>query len=796
MKKVCMALAILFAVIVTAYSNNSKTDANIVGHITCNGEHLPFVSITLKGTTIGTVTDNTGHYQLVNLPLGQHTVVVSALGFKSQEQTVNAEANNTIEIKFNLEEDVLGLEEVVITGDRKERRRTDAPVIVSSISGELFQTAQTTSISEGLNFVPGLRTENNCSNCGFVQVRMNGMEGPYSQVLINNRPIFSGLAGVYGLELIPSSMIERVEVVRGGGSAIYGSNAIAGTVNLILKDPIRSSYEVSTSAALVGVGLSDSDNPAKDYTVDFNTSYVTDDLKSGIALFGFYRDREPFDANGDDFSELTQIKNTTVGTRFFRRFGHRSKVAVDFFNIKENRRGGNKFDYIEHQADIAEAVRHNITTGAVTYERFFRELDLFSVYASSQYVDRDSYYGAGQSLADYGKTKDLSYNVGTQYVAQFGNLGATLGAEVQGSNLNDTKLGYQDIENAVIINDTIQSIPHTNNTTITDQSVVTYGLFAQFDYSIGKLDFSVGARFDKYDIKDHIYDPEHTPADKSGNVFSPRVTLKYDILKNLQARLSYSKGYRAPQIFDEDLHILTSEARKVLHQNDADLKEETSHSYMGSLNYNYSYGNFYISLLGEAFYTALEDAFANEPGELNEKKEITYTRINAEGTAVVQGINFEMNMIPFKDFRLDAGMTFQKSAYDQEIELGEKSFFRSPDNYGYVALDWDFIPGLCLSSTMNYTGKMLVPYYGPTLPDPEAGELRKSDPFYDFGLKLRYTIDIDEMGIQFFGGVKNIFNAYQEDLDIGEERDPGYIYGPGNPRTVYFGIKIGNNLLN
>jgi outer membrane receptor for ferrienterochelin and colicins len=88
-------------------------------------------------------------------------------------------------------------------------------------------------LSEGLSFSPGLRIENDCQNCGFSQVRMNGMEGPYSQILINSHPIFSGLAGVYGLELIPTNMIERIEVVRGGGSALYGSNAIAGTINII-----------------------------------------------------------------------------------------------------------------------------------------------------------------------------------------------------------------------------------------------------------------------------------------------------------------------------------------------------------------------------------------------------------------------------------------------------------------------------------------------------------------------------------------------------------------------------------
>ena len=126
------------------------------------------------------------------------------------------------------------LNEIVVSASRSEQKRIEAPIIVSTISPKLLSTVQAVTLSEGLNFSPGLRLENNCQNCGFTQVRMNGMEGPYTQLLINSRPIISGLAGVYGLELLPTNMIERIEVVRGGGSALFGSNAIAGTINLIL----------------------------------------------------------------------------------------------------------------------------------------------------------------------------------------------------------------------------------------------------------------------------------------------------------------------------------------------------------------------------------------------------------------------------------------------------------------------------------------------------------------------------------------------------------------------------------
>lgn len=783
---------ILFPVL-SLNAQQSNTDAMLHGHVVSEGIHVPFINVVIKGTTIGTVTDETGHYQLANIPEGTYILIASGLGFKPKEELITISRNKSVEIKFDLKADRLGLEEVVVTGDRNARRRSDAPVIVNTLTPALFGTTQSVTLSEGLNFVPGLRTENNCSNCGFSQVRMNGMEGPYSQILVNSRPIFSGLAGVYGLELIPSSMIERIEVVRGGGSALYGSNAIAGTINLILKDPVNNSFEAGISGGLTGVGISNSGNPANDYNINLNTSMVSDDGKTGFSIYGFHRMRDPFDANADDFTELTSIKNTTIGGRVFRRIGYRSKLAIDFFNINEDRRGGNKHDMPEHMADIAESAKHNILTGAATYEKFFREEDKLSLYISGQSVNRDTYYGAEQSLQDYGMTRDFSHNLGGQYSAVFNNSGISFGIENQGSRLHDQKPGYPDIQNATIVNDSIQEIPYTENTDVADQRINTFGLFAQYDYSWNKLNVAVGARFDSYQITDKHQNAE----DKTGNVLSPRVTLKYDLLPNMQARVSYSQGYRAPQIFDEDLHIETSGSRKVIHANDPNLKQETSHSYMASVDYNTLIGTVNFGVLAEGFHTTLVDAFANEYGTPDENGTVIYTRVNSEGGATVQGVNLEAKMKPHSNFELIAGFTIQSSRFEETQEFDEKRFVRTPDEYGYIALDWDFLPGLCFSTTMNYTGKMLIPYFGPELGSDEAmeaGELRQSDRFFDMGTKLAYKIDVDGISIEFYGGLKNIFNSYQTDHDYGIYKDPGYIYGPANPRSVYFGIRLGNLL--
>jgi len=767
------------------HQHTAQSDANINGHVVCCDEHIPFATVSVKGTTIGTTTDETGHYHLLNLPEGKITLVVQSLGYKPEERELTIKKGQTLNVKFELQEDVLGLEEVVVTGDRNETNRKESSIIVNSITHKIFSTTQSVTLSEGLNFCPGLRTETDCQNCGFTQVRMNGMEGPYSQILINSRPIFSGLAGVYGLELIPANMIERVEVIRGGGSALYGSNAIAGTINLILKDPINNSYEFGANTGLTGVGLSDA---SPDYSVNFNASVVSSDSKTGMSLFGFFRHRDPFDANDDGFSEIAMLKNVTIGSRLYHRFGKRSKLAADFFHINEDRRGGDRFDYPPHEANIAEAVSHNITTGALTYDQFFRETDLFSVYASGQRVNRDSYYGANKSLKDYGNTSDFTYTLGAQYKAKLGLSNLIVGVENVGSSLIDEKLGYADINNAEIRGDSIINIPHTNNVTVADQRLNTTGIFAQYELNWNKLKASVGARFDHYLVKDK----ENPDSDNSGNVLSPRVTLKYDVKYWLQARVSYSQGYRAPQIFDEDLHIETSGSRKVIHKNSPDLKQETSNSFMGSVDFNKQLGKTYFGLLLEGFYTKLNNPFVMEYSEPDMDGTVIYTRVNAEDGARVAGLNIEINVVPSNDFSIKTGYTIQSSKYEAPQEFNETNFFRTPSNYGYMTLDWKPIKEFGISSTGNYTGKMLVPYFGSTIPDPDTGELRTSPTFFDFGIKMRYNIKINGATLQFFGGVKNVFNSYQSDFDIGINRDPGYIYGPGEPRSIYIGLKIGN----
>jgi outer membrane receptor for ferrienterochelin and colicins len=214
---------------------------------------------------------------------------------------------------------------------------------------------------------------------------------------------------------------------------------------------------------------------------------------------------------------------------------------------------------------------------------------------------------------------------------------------------------------------------------------------------------------------------------------------------------------------------------------------------MLSLDINKQVGRNYIGFLTELFYTRLQDPFVNEIGTPDENGVVVYTRRNAPDGATVKGFNMEGKFKSLKDFSVTAGFTLQSSLYDVPQEFGERKFFRTPSQYGYLILDWDFMKGFCLSVSGTYTGSMLAPYFGPNT-NMETGELRETQEFFDMNLKLSYDVDLNGKVLRFFGGVKNIFNSYQSDFDMGINRDPSYIYGPTNPRTIFVGVKFGNLL--
>ena len=217
MKQIILALMLAVAGIGAAVAANPIREGNMIsGHVLVKGseENIPYATVLIVGSGQGTVSNEEGQFEFKNLPAGKYTLRVSAVGYKTQEKAIEVNKDFTAVVHFQMEEESFMTDEVVVSANRNEVSRKAAPVVVNVMSAKLFEMVNSTDLAKTLNYQSGLRVENNCQNCGFPQVRINGLEGPYSQILINSRPVISALSGVYGLEQIPVNMIERVEVVR------------------------------------------------------------------------------------------------------------------------------------------------------------------------------------------------------------------------------------------------------------------------------------------------------------------------------------------------------------------------------------------------------------------------------------------------------------------------------------------------------------------------------------------------------------------------------------------------------
>ena len=274
-------MLVLACVSMSSYAVNPIKEGNMIaGHVIVKGteESIPFATVMILGTNRGAVSNEEGQFEFRKLAAGKYTLRVQVMGYKTQEKTITVSAEATSVVHFQMEEVSFTTDEVVVSANRNEVSRKAAPVVVNVMSAKLFETVNSTDLAKSLNFQSGLRVENNCQNCGFPQVRINGLEGPYSQILINSRPIISALSGVYGLEQIPVNMIERVEVVRGGGSALFGANAVGGTINIITKDPINNSFQVAST-------MSNMNGKSWEQYMGGNVSLVAKDNSYGIALY-------------------------------------------------------------------------------------------------------------------------------------------------------------------------------------------------------------------------------------------------------------------------------------------------------------------------------------------------------------------------------------------------------------------------------------------------------------------------------------------------------------------------------
>ena len=739
------------------------------GKITSDGVEVPFATIIFKDSGVGVLSNEDGFYKFEKLKKGYHQIIASSLGMIKKKLDIDIkEGLNVIDI--DLKPSIYNLDQVVVTGTKTFKRRTQSPVIVNVIDSRQLENVQACNLAEGLKFQPGLRVETDCQTCNYTQLRMNGLTGGYSQILINGRAIFSPLTGLYGMEQIPTNMIDRIEVVRGGGSSLYGSSAIGGIVNVITKIPTSNNYSLGYDFSIIN-------GDTQDKVISGNATVISGNKNSGATFFVNNRNRGWYDHNGDNFSELPSLRDNTFGATLFLLPSKNQKLEANLGSIHEYRYGGEMIDGIPHFSMQSEERVHDVLLGNLDYQINFNDArSSFIAYLAAQQTNRTHYTGIRPEI---GSAADVIHLENPPY----------------GTSLNTTKqAGFQinhtinkffgpnvlTLGSEVVADDVMDEISTYNY--IVDQKVVTQGVFFQSDWELTKsFNLLSGARFDKHSLLDNI-------------VVSPRLSFLYKLRRETQFRLTYSTGFRAPQAFDTDLHMAFSGggiSRIILAD---DLKQERSKSLSASVNYDRASEQYVYGFTFEGFYTHLKDAFYQHPSGSDSYGDI-FVKRNGAG-ARVKGLTMEFRANFMQKVQLESGLTLQQSLYDKAVEYSENlplktEFLRSPDYYGYTTISYNPSPKLSFAANLVHTGAMSLIHLAGA-PGQLEDEFIVSPVFNAIGIKSTYIQFIKKSGIkiEYSVGVKNLTNDFQQEFDSSKNRDSNFIYGPSLPRTIYFGLTL------
>lgn len=591
-------LILLFCFVITS---NSFAQTTVKGIVTSDGMPLPLANIVLKNTKYSTSSKADGSYQFNTVPLGNYEVIASYTGFKSQNQHILITDSTEVILNFNLRENNT-LDEVVITGTLKPVSRLESPVPVEVYKPVFFQKNPTANIFEALQNVNGVRPQLNCNVCNTGDIHINGLEGPYTLVLIDGMPIVSGLSTVYGLSGIPNSLLERIEIVKGPASSLYGSEAVGGLINIITKNPknaaVFSADAFSTDWGELNIDIGFKANVGKAASV-----------LTGINYFNY---SNPIDNNNDNFTDLTLQDRISVFQKwnFNRKSNKLFSLAGRYFY--EDRWGG-ELQWEKKYRGGTEVYGESIYTkrwellGA--YELPIAEKMLFSF----SYTDHDqnSVYG------------DMPY-LAKQRIG-FGQL--TWDKKINNHDLLfGTALRYQ---------------YYDDNTTATVEEDVNWipSLFVQDEIKLAKKHtVLLGARYD--------YNNNH------GSIFTPRLAYKWKINDNNVVRFNTGTGFRIVNLFTEEHAALTGSRDVIVLE---ELKPERS--YNANLNYLkkiYSNNGTFIGLETTAWYTHFTNSII--PDYDSNPNQIIYK--NLDGYAVTKGISSNVDLVFNNGLKMILGVTF------------------------------------------------------------------------------------------------------------------------------------------
>lgn len=714
-----------FFTILIVYSAFAGFSQSLRGIVTSNGESVPFANVLIEGTSIGTSTNENGEFVL-EYPSGQKIVlVVSAIGYKKLRQVVT---NPQVRLQLELTEDVAELEAVVVTGTMKEVTKMNSPIPVEVFAPSFFMKNPTPNIFEALSLVNGVQPQINCNVCNTGDIHINGLEGPYTMILIDGMPIVSSLATVYGLAGIPNSLVKRMEIVKGPASTLYGSEAVGGVINIITKEPGSvPKFKADVFGTSVG-----------EYNLDLASG-----LKVGKAstLFGInhFNYNQKRDINHDNFTDVTLQNRISLFNKWnlYRPSGKNFSIAARY--VHENRWGGELQWTDQHRGSdqiYGESIYTNRSELIGNYQ-LNTQTPAYIDY-SYNYHAQDSYYGLTKYLANQ-QVAFAQFRLNKT----FGRHDLLAGLPVRFTYYDDNTVG-------------------TANATGANQPDITFlpGIFIQDEMEItSSFTTLAGLRYDRHNVH--------------GNIFTPRLSLKFSPNANNTLRLTGGSGYRVVNLFTEDHAALTGSREVEIRNN---LKPEQSWNV--NLNYarNIILNEGFINFDASLFYTYFTNKIVGD--FLSDANKIIYD--NLDGYAVSRGLTINTDIAFATGFKAIAGVTWMNVFQVQETEINKTKIpqIQAPKFSGTFTISYT-TPRQAV--TFDLTGRVYGPMHLPVVENDFRPAM--SPTFGLVNLQASKTFN----NIEFYAGVKNLLNFIPKNPllhpDDPFDRPGGkYFDENGNPR--------------
>lgn len=693
---------LLLLLLLLPFTTVLAQQGTIKGIVLAAGKPVPGATVTILPGRTAMVSDSAGRFIIYTPAPGKYSITVSAIGFLAWSRTVSA-GSGSQDITVPLQELQTDMSEVVISGTMKAVTKMSSPIPVEVYSPAFFKKNPAPNIFESLQMVNGIQPQLNCNVCNTGDIHINGMEGPYTMILIDGMPIVSGLSTVYGLAGIPNSMVKRIEVVKGPASTLYGSEAVGGLVNIITKDAAQSE-RLKADLSVTGIG---------EYNADISAAFKGKRTSSmlGINYFNYGKLR---DVNKDNFTDVTLQERLSVFNKwnFTSASGRNRSFALRY--ITENRWGGE-----------------------LQWNKGFRGTD--SVYGESINTNRLELIGTGELVKHV--AMDISYNYHLQdsyygrikYYAIQQVAFAQLRWNVEFSSHNllagiPFRYTYYD--------DNSPATAAANGGNKPTHSTLP-GIFVQDEWKVnGRLTILAGMRYDR--------NKEH------GNIFTPRLSFKYAPDNANTFRLGAGNGYRVVNLFTEDHAALTG-AREVVIA--SELKPERS----WNVNLNYTkfirFAKGFAGIDASLFYTYFSNKIVGD--FITDPQKIIYD--NLDGHAVSKGATINADISFTNGLKIITGITLM-NVYQVDKDSTGKNM-RTPQLFapklsGTFAISYPFKrEGL----SVDLTGKINGPMYLPVVPD----DFRPSQsPFY--GIVNIQLTRVFGHGFELYGGIKNLLNFMPE----------------------------------